>query len=417
MNKRKHLLPNTRSARNSRRGIALPMMAILFAVLLAFMGLVLDGGRIYFEKRRMQAAADAGAYGGAQEVKRKNLGMVVDAGRYDTKINGFEHGQNTIDVQVNNPPSSGPHAGSNGYVEVIISQVVPTYFMRVLNINEATIRARAVAGLENNGDACVVALDPNARPGLRVAGTPQLIANCGIMVNSNDDWGLQANGGGEVHATWTGVSGGYNLAGGGTITPTAQEGAVGMLDPLYGQFPPPDLAGMTTYNLGTINSSTTLNPGRYIGGIKITGSSTVVNFNPGLYVLDSGMDISGGSIYGTGVTFYNTGNKLISITGASQIELTAPDSGDYQGLLFWGDPASPDKNPGHIFRGTSSSSFTGAIYFPSQHVDWAGSNDSIGEWTMLVANTIDLTGNSAIQQINGPPPGILPALTTVTLVE
>jgi hypothetical protein len=36
---------------------------------------------------------------------------------------------------------------------------------------------------------------------------------------------------------------------------------------------------------------------------------------------------------------------------------------------------------------------------------------------MLVANTIDLTGNSAVQQINGPPPGVLPALTTVTMVE
>ena len=69
-------MPNAGSARNSRRGIALPMMAILFAVLLAFMGLVLDGGHIYFQKRRMQFAADAGSYAGAQEVMRRNTGLV-----------------------------------------------------------------------------------------------------------------------------------------------------------------------------------------------------------------------------------------------------------------------------------------------------------------------------------------------------
>jgi hypothetical protein len=393
------------------------MMTILFAVLLAFMGLVLDGGRIYFEKRRMQAAADAGAYGGAHELKRGSTGLIETAGKYDAKLNGFEHGTGTIDVQVNHPPASGNHAGSTGYVEVVITQTVPTYFRRVLIINDATVRARAVAGLENNGDACVVALDREARPGLRVAGTPQLIANCGIMANSNDDWGLQANGGGEIQATWTGVSGGYHLAGGGTITPPATEGALGMLDPLA-SIALENPGGVTpVYNLGNINSNTTLQPGRYVGGIKITGSGTVVNFAPGLYVLDSGMDVSGGTLRGTEVSFYNTGNQLISITGASDVELSAPTSGPYQGMLFWGDPTAPDKNPGHKFRGTSESSFTGAIHFPSQHVDWAGSNDSVGTWSMIVANTIDLTGNALVQQINGPPPGVLPPVTTVTLVE
>jgi hypothetical protein len=118
------------------------------------------------------------------------------------------------------------------------------------------------------------------------------------------------------------------------------------------------------------------------------------------------------------VTFYNVGNKYISISGATSVELSAPTSGPQQGMLFWGDVASPNGNPGHLIRGTSQTSFTGAIYFPTQHVDWAGTNDTIGEWTMLVANTIDITGNgTATQTLNPPPPGALPQVTTATLVE
>jgi hypothetical protein len=130
------------------------------------------------------------------------------------------------------------------------------------------------------------------------------------------------------------------------------------------------------------------------------------------------MDISGGTITGKNVTFYNTGNKYVNITGAATVELSAPTSGPYQGMLFWGDAASPDGNPGHLIRGTSQTSFTGAIYFATQHVDWAGTNDTIGEWTMLVANTIDISGTGTVtQSINPPPPGALPYVTTATLVE
>jgi hypothetical protein len=238
------------------------------------------------------------------------------------------------------------------------------------------------------------------------------------MVNSRDDRALQANGGGTIEASWAGVYGGYELNGGGSITPTPQEGALPMIDPLSYVAPPDPNGVVPVYNNVHVNNSVAvLNPGRYRGGLRISGSGADVTFNAGLYVLDSGMDVTGGRIRGNGVTFYNTGNQLITIAGAADVELTAPTDGPYQGMLFWGDVNSPDRNPGHRFRGTSSSSFAGAIYFPSQHVDWAGNNETIGEWTMLVANTIDITGTAAVVQIHGPPPGVLPELTTVTMVE
>jgi hypothetical protein len=275
------------------------MMAILFAVFLAFCGLVLDGGRIYFEKRRMQAAADAAAYGGALELRRgfrPNLYLeteIVTAGRDDSKRNGFENGVNTIDVAVNHPPTTGPNAGSANHVEAIITQTVPTYLMRILTIDSATVRARGVAGLESNGDACVIALDPDDKGALRVAGNALLDAKCGVMANSSDPCAMEVNGTAEIHGTWIGVAGGH--CGGGLYDPPAQDGALPMIDPLASMTPPPYASVTPVFtNVKVTNATATLVPGYYNGGITISGSSSVVTFTEGLYVLDSGLKITGG---------------------------------------------------------------------------------------------------------------------------
>jgi hypothetical protein len=214
------------------------MMAVLFAALLAFMGLVLDGGRIYFEKRRMQFAADAGSYAGAHEVMRGNDGLVVLASRTDAGLNGYEHGAGTKEVDVYHPPVSGNYAGNSGFVEVVVSETVPTYFMSVLNINEATVRTRAVSGVVNNGNLCVLALDPSRDRALRVTGTPRLDTECEIHVKSTSTRALEVNGAGQLVANCDqfdagnciGVVGEPRVAGGGYVSP----------DPVLDLEPTPD---------------------------------------------------------------------------------------------------------------------------------------------------------------------------------
>ena len=59
----------------------------------AFMGLAFDASYLYFEKRRAQTAADAGAIGGAQELVRGTPANVTTAARKDTSLNRFTHGK------------------------------------------------------------------------------------------------------------------------------------------------------------------------------------------------------------------------------------------------------------------------------------------------------------------------------------
>jgi hypothetical protein len=187
-------IPNTRR-RQSEAGAFILVLAICMPVLLAFLGLAFDASYMYFYKRRMQTAADAGAIAGAQELNRGSAAATV-AARKDTALNRFTHGSDGINVTVNSPPVSGPRTGDASFVEVIITQARPTWFLKIVGAQSATVRARAVGGLVGS-DGCVYALNrdsTNVNNGFFVNGATNSTFGCGIFSNAN----FRAVGGGCV---------------------------------------------------------------------------------------------------------------------------------------------------------------------------------------------------------------------------
>jgi hypothetical protein len=320
--------------------------------------------------------------------------------------------------------------GDSNYVEVLVSQQVPTSFMRMFGPSASTVAARAVAGLKPSGDPCIIALDPDDSDAFKHNGTPTLITDCGIMVNSSSGSALREVGSGCITASWVGVTGGYS---GNCINPTPATGIDAVIDPLL-TLPVPDYGTMSSgYTTsasttsafggsafaarggngngnGNGNSSgggTTVEhywPGYYSNEIKINGGTVV--FEPGTYVLEKGMKITGGSVTGDGVFFYNVnadGKQFIDIGGNAEFQLSAPTSGPYKGMLFFNNRNAPDRSPGHkLGRGNETSYLAGALYFPSQHIDWAGNPESYVFWTMVIANTINISGTSDIMVLNKP---------------
>ena len=184
--------------KSDKRAVMLPMFALMFAAMLAFLGLLFDGGRIYFEKRRMQVAADAGAFGGAHELLRSNdEATIKSGGRDDAALNSFTHGQDTVDVQIKHPPDSGLWKDDMNCVEAEIDQNVPTTLMRIVGATTSTVATRAVACVEIYDDApCVLALYCGAgKPGLEFDGTGYLgTHDCNVVVNSKSDESIRVNG-------------------------------------------------------------------------------------------------------------------------------------------------------------------------------------------------------------------------------
>ena len=188
--------------KNDKRAAILPMFALMFAAMIAFLGLLFDGGRMYFEKRRMQVAADAGSRGGAFDLRRFGTGstFIDSAGKDDTALNGFTHGADGVSVTINNPPGSGNFAGNFDCVEAIVSKSFPTTLMRIASATGYTVGTRAVACVApDESPACIVSMYCGTEEtGMRFNGTATITAtNCDVAVNSQADPSILFNGGGN----------------------------------------------------------------------------------------------------------------------------------------------------------------------------------------------------------------------------
>lgn len=458
-------------------------------VLMGFAALAADVGILWSEKRQMQTAADAAAIAAATALR--NGGSMNSAADDVAALNGFSNGANGVVVTVNNPPASGVEAGNSGFVEIIVSQPEPTYFMRVLGYASVKVSARAVGGAIG-GPACIYALNPSAPDAISFTGNISVDAACGIIDDSSSSSAMTGTGNGTVSASSIGVAGDYSSTGSMTFVPTPQIHVAPAPDPFASLAPPTvgtviqagvtnsgayvvsgnnetvtippgvykngisvsgnnasvtfssgtygnniniggntasavfnpgqyqngggsgdsvDIAGnaTTTFNPGsyafagavriTGNNTVTLSPGLYEGGITITGNANVT-FSPGVYILaGGGLKVTGNStLDGSGVTFYDTsglgGYQPIVLSGNETANLSAPTSGPLEAMLFFQDRSVPEGSPGSVVVGNATSNFDGVVYFPTTSVTYTG--NSGGGYTVLVADTIAVTGNASM---------------------
>ncbi len=428
-----------RRIRNRKEaGQALVLTATGLVALTAVVGLAIDAGVMRYEKRLQQTAADSAATAAAQDLA---FGSGVQASGYNAAAsNGFsDSGGNaisncttsasvgTVCVQVNNPPTSGPHAGKSKYVEALVAKVNTTYFMKVLGINKTTFTARAVAtnvtgGGPNSGCLYTLGQPTDSIEGVNINGSAVLNATtCGIVDNGN----FNTKGNKLIVNTATfGTAGSVVSSGpGGTVTCTDQIGpcpATGMPssgDPLAKVTPPSKPAASSSCpangacNVSTAKGAQTLQPGAY-DSINV-GKNSNVTFAPGLYYISGsgGLNVDGtSSISGTGVTFYFTGTATVNMTGTPDVKLTAPSSGTYAGILMYQDPADTNVGPnpnGPTMGGDSASFYDGALYFPSDQITFFGNNTSFSV-AVVVAQSLALSGNPTVnlQGSAGLPAGV-----------
>jgi hypothetical protein len=99
-------------------------------------------------------------------------------------------------------------------------------------------------------------------------------------------------------------------------------------------------------------------------------------------------------VSGSGVTIYLTGGARVRMNGNAEVNLSAPTSGPYAGILFYGDRTVTGLT--NEFNGTAASGLTGALYFPSQAVSYLGNFSGQGGCTQVVARTIVWSGSTSV---------------------
>lgn len=437
--------PSTASSRpRRRRGTILVTVALLLAVLVAIVGLVLDAGQLMTSHRQCQNAADAGATAAALELLRGKSASA--AGAAATTFAQTYNGMSAGTVAVHIPPASGPHAGNARYVEVVVDYPVRTRLIQAIGgPNVRTVRARAVAGWEGvNISSAMIALNPDARPGLRLSGNGALSVNGTVAVNSNggglNEYGqpinngstgeaISASGNGLLRALDVESVGGVNdttrfmnYASGSSQNPL-HTGATMQSDPFEFLAPPTTATGAVATNYGAVklsgNQSVTLSPGVYT---SIQASSNVtVNMLPGIYIIaGGGISLSvNATISGAGVMIYNTGSDYnvntgfpdindgnssppaagsptfggLSITGNGALNLSAytNPASPYDGLLFY--QRRLNTQPISLSGNASVESLKGTVYAKWATLNLSGSGNMN---TQFVVGQVDFTGNGTL---------------------
>ncbi len=401
------------TGRPRRRGFVLLTGALVSIGLFAFLGLGFDVGYLQWTRQRIQAAADAAALGAQRELEHgSSNSTAIQAGNDDAALNGFTNGVNNTTVTVNVPPTSGNYSGLSGDVEVLVSQQVPVFFLRLVGPASAALSARAVAIPGASG--CIYVLNPTAAQAFYMNGSYNVTTACGALVNSNNSQSTYFNG----SWNWTGplaMVGNYYFNGAYNFGPDSPLTGIGTItDPLsYLQPPSIGACNFTNYNKGGAYN-VTVNPGVYCGGMRFSGAGNVT-FNPGTYIFtgSTGLQTNGSvNMSGSGVTFYNTGTGNVNLSGASNVNLSAPTSGSLAGILFYQDPSD---TAAAVVNGSSNGNFVGTLYFPNATLSYNGSSNN--QYTVLVANILKFTGSVNVNNNYASLPGGSPVHDLATLAE
>ncbi|RVD25463.1 hypothetical protein EN738_14000 [Mesorhizobium sp. M4B.F.Ca.ET.017.02.2.1] len=370
-------------------------VAVIFAfalpVVVGGAGLGVETSLWYYSSLKLQAVADAAAYAGALEkIAGSDNPTIVAAATQSATSNDFV-APGTIEV--NTPPLSGPNT-ANKAVEVIVKHNLDRYFTAIFNSAPVPQQARAVARITDASKACVLALSPSAVQAALFSGNTTVnLTGCSVMSDSVAADAIRTQGSATLKADCLITVGGMVLNN--PVTTTCSSNLTQALpasDP-FSSLPTP-AATNPCRNVNGNKTSQTLQPGTYCSGMDLKGNVTL---QPGVYVVQGGMKINANAVVaGSGVTIFMAGSNTVSMNGTATVTLSAPTSGTYSGMLFYGDRTGTAAQS--TFNGTATSLLTGAIYFPKQQVNYLGNFSGSGGCTQVVADTIQWSGSTTIKQ-------------------
>jgi Flp pilus assembly protein TadG len=408
-------------------GQAVVLFAILMLALLFAVGLAIDAGQLYSNKRTEQEAADSAAFAGAVVLYQGGSGaQAIAAATADAQTNGYVQddpacvGTNTpitgtTCVTVNWPPTSGAYVANVNHVEVIVVRKVQTTLVPA----EAAfnpVRARGVAGAENlNSGYAIMALDRGNTPQSFWANdnADVHLNGGGILVNStnsnaaeNDQnspsrftvqspYGLDVNGGATGYWGTDGVpyTTGHNQ----------------VPDPFAG-FPTPSTTGLPMCDslASCQDAQGNQTPGVY--NVNLGGQgNTDLNLNPGIYILRAGSNTSGNAnVTGNGVFIFNTYSNypgapgasptcgIVDLAGNGTMTLTAMTTGTWKNLLVYQDIHCSGAGNNVVIEGNGSFDGTGSFYVPTAPFVFNGNNATLVGSQLIASNVNVQNGNITI---------------------
>jgi hypothetical protein len=370
----------------------------------------------YADRRQAQNAADSAVL--AASLARVRGDNYQSAALQQAQQNGYNNNGEQSEVQVHNPPISGPYAGNAQYLQVIITSRQQTYFGSVIGIEditntvEAVARAKPAEWSEIMDGFAVISLAPMSdcqnNKAFWAHGEATLeLQGGGIWINSNHPTCAFIQQGNGSVALEDGspfiIAGGASIqkpqlvkrqvAGlgymqrteGGSIPMQPIVGAVPIPYPPPFVMPKPSCAGKAAK---VSEDGTSMSPGVWNEDFPPEGVTTLKS---GIYCISGNVRVND-DLEGNGVLLV-VDEGSVHFSGSATINLGAPGGGPFQGLLLY---LPMTNNSTVILNGNSKSFFRGTILAPASLIRLAGNDSSYGFHSQIIGFHIELTGDSQL---------------------
>ena len=406
-----------------RRGNVLAIAGAALPLLVGAAGLATDTINWTLWKRELQRAADSAAIAGVYELSAGATEAEAEtAVGHDLTINQHT-GMELVDTypKVEFPADSGDMR-DQVEVQLAVKKKLPfsSLFMADAPVIIATARAATVP---IGNDPCVHALETSAgKSGIMITGNAGIkMPDCTLHSNSpssNDS--AYATGSSSVEADTVSAVGGIQQSSNWDVN-SYDPYAPAIDDPFKSVTPDPadmKCAGEnvtkgknTEWVPAVLDENTNLsnsldnngNQANCFASLSV-GAGKSLSLPDGTYYINGGnaniqgdIDCDACTIVLTNIDPSSTATiGSFDVNSSAKLNLTAPTDGTFKGIAIYQDRRAQDgPSKTNKINGNSDSVITGALYFPSQELDYNGTGNTTAVCTMFVSRRIKFSGNGA----------------------
>jgi hypothetical protein len=390
-----------------RRGNALAIACAAMPLVVGAAGLATDTIQWTLWKRQLQRAADSAAIAGVYDRSAANgaTTTVPTTVAHDLSLNlhtwmGLKTGFPTLAY----PADSGV---MKWQVKVTLAIQEPLPFSSFFMSSAPTIYAvSTAASIPSGGEACINARETSAsKTGINITGNAGIyMPDCVLYSNSPSTNSAAAGGSSNVTAEAVAGVGGIQESNNWHVD-AYRPYSPPIDDPFANVTPDPTdmhcvgstldentniaaaiASGTNCWSSLSVGSNQTLDiPSTYTGPIYINAGDAFIQGN---------FSCTACTIVLTNIDPLSTTIGKFKVNADSNVNMTAPTSGTYKGIAIYQDRRAPDSSPSNKINGNSGSVIQGALYFPTQQLDYNGTGNTTAVCTMFVARRINFSGNS-----------------------
>ncbi|HYG48557.1 MAG TPA: Tad domain-containing protein [Allosphingosinicella sp.] len=379
---------------SSERGNVFVVAAAVMPLLLGSAAFAIDTIQLSVWKRQLQRAADSSAIAGAYALSFND--DTHDAIHRDLDKNAFPVLSQEEFIAV------GPSLGYPQTVRVQLTAERSLPFISIFTQTPTTMVADATAALVSTGKFCMVSLYNGSDAGVDANGGAKLNLKCGIKSNCTGEECVTAGGNSSIEAEPIASVGGLDGDSNNFVQPTTLQphGAV-QKDPFaYLPNPAPNVAECEAN--GELTEATIFDPNDEdpcFTSVKVSPSAKlpVPDFVKSITVYGGNIDFKG-DVTADKATWVMTGpngqaGDLI-INSQADLVLSSPGDGPYKGVLFYRDRRAA--NIEIKINGGAESKLTGALYFPTSDITFAGNAGMETNCLQMVGQKLKFRGGATI---------------------